>query len=122
MGRLSELNSGARAILANPAHAPFALSAISVWEVCTKCRKRPHELALQLPIEQWLAVALPKTLIRVIPIDAEIARLSNQLPGTFHEDPADRLIVASAIAHKLTLVTSDERILAYPHIPCFDTR
>ena len=38
------------------------------------------------------------------------------LPGSFHRDPADRLLVAAARRSGLTLVTADDRILAYPHV------
>ena len=38
------------------------------------------------------------------------------LPGTFHRDPADRVLVATARRDGLTLVTADDRILAYPHL------
>lgn len=122
LGRSFEFNAAARALIFDPARAPFALSAISVWEVCTKFRKRPADLALQLPLDQWLGLALRPAIIGVMPIDAAIARESNRLPGDFHEDPADRLIVATARVHDLVLVTSDEKILAYPHVRSLDTR
>ena len=38
------------------------------------------------------------------------------LPGEFHRDPADQLIVATARIHDCPLVTSDSRILNYPHV------
>jgi len=42
-----------------------------------------------------------------------------QLP---HRDPADRLLVATALAYGLTLVTADERLLACPKLPLFPNR
>jgi PIN domain nuclease of toxin-antitoxin system len=45
-----------------------------------------------------------------------------QLPGSFHRDPADRQIVATAICHGLTLMTADERILQYPAVKTLDAR
>jgi PIN domain nuclease of toxin-antitoxin system len=44
------------------------------------------------------------------------------LPGAFHRDPADRLLVAAARRNNLTLVTADDRILAYPHARSQDAR
>ena len=45
---------------------------------------------------------------------------STKLPGAFHPDPADRIIVATALEHALehgiAVVTPDERIRAYPHV------
>jgi PIN domain nuclease of toxin-antitoxin system len=90
---------------------PFGLSAISIWEVTLKARKRKLEL---LPTtDQWLQSALGRNLVQVLPVEAAIARLANELPGVFHEDPADRLIAATALRHNLTIVTSDTRIRAY---------
>ena len=44
------------------------------------------------------------------------------LPGAFHKDPADRILVATAREHLLTLVTADERILAYDGVETLDAR
>jgi PIN domain nuclease of toxin-antitoxin system len=51
--------------------------------------------------------------VQVLPIDAAIARLANELPGTFHEDPADRLIAATALQLNLAVVTSDTNFRSY---------
>ncbi len=122
IGAINELNAASLAVLRDPANAPFALSSISVWEVCTKFRKKPQQLSLALPLDPWLALALQPGFIRVIPIDANLARGSNDLPGVFHEDPADRLIVATARRDNLILLTSDDKILNYPHVQGLDTR
>ena len=122
VGAIHEPNSTAQATLMAHKNAPFALSAISVWEICTKFRKKPHELSLTLPLDAWLNKALEPRFIKVIPIDADLARLSNELPAPFHEDPADRLIVATARRSGMILVTSDEKIIKYPHVESLDTR
>jgi PIN domain nuclease of toxin-antitoxin system len=46
-------------------------------------------------------------------LEPAIAIESCKLPGTFHADPADRMLVATARIKKLTLVTRDARILKY---------
>jgi PIN domain nuclease of toxin-antitoxin system len=122
VGRLSELNAAAQAVLADPANAPFALSAISVWEVCTKFRKKPAELSIVLPLDEWLSIALQPKFVHVISVDADIARASNELPLPIHEDPADRIIVASSRRHGLQLLTSDAKLIEYPHVQTLDTR
>lgn len=122
VGLTEQLNVAARAVLTAQGNAPFALSAISVWEVCTKVRKKPQQLQLTLSLAEWLRIALQPRFIRIIPIDDELSRLSNELPGELHDDPADRLIVATARRHDLVLLTSDEKILAYPHVRSLDTR
>ena len=115
-----ELNERARALLSRPDITPLALSAISVFEVTLKTRK--GKIDLRLPVNQWLDLALNRDLVTVIPINAEIARAANSLPEPFHEDPADRLIVATARLRNLTLVTSDEKLVRYAHLQSFDTR
>ena len=115
-----QIHPRARAVFETPAFAPLALSAISVWEIALKFHK--GKLDLTLPLDAWLQLALRPGLVEVIPIDAGIARRSSELPGDFHNDPADRFIVATALARGLTVVTSDERILAYSHIRSLDIR
>ena len=47
---------------------------------------------------------------------------SYALPGSFHPDPADRLLVATARVHGLTLLTADKRILRYSKVRSMDAR
>ncbi len=115
-----QLSERARALLTRPDITPLALSAISVFELTLKVRK--GKIDLRLPSDQWLDLALNPNLITVIPIDAEIARAANSLPEPFHQDPADRLIVATARLRNLTLIAGDEKILQYAHLQSFDTR
>ena len=115
-----QLSERARALLTRPDITPLALSAISVFELTLKVRK--GKIDLRLLSDQWLDLALNPNLITVIPIDAEIARAANSLPEPFHQDPADRLIVATARLRNLTLITGDEKILQYAHLQSFDTR
>jgi PIN domain nuclease of toxin-antitoxin system len=51
-----------------------------------------------------------------LPVDVDIALKSVHLPGQFHKDPADRMIVATARKLAVPLVTKDEKIRAYPHV------
>lgn len=107
-----ELSAQARDLITR-SREPFFLSAISIWEVCLKVRK--GKLTLSTPIDAWLRITLRPSFVRVVPLDAEIARTATELPDGFHEDPADRFIVATARRLDLTIITSDQRILAYPH-------
>jgi len=61
----------------------------------------------------WIRTALSAPGIRLMPLTPEIAVASARLPAAFHGDPADRILVATARDHGLTLVTKDERIRAY---------
>jgi PIN domain nuclease of toxin-antitoxin system len=73
-------------------------------------------------LDSWLhrgAVAFGLTTLDITP---RIALLAYNLPGKFHKDPADRILVATAIHHGLTLATADDRILSYPHVMSTDAR
>lgn len=92
----------------------IAVSVISVWEVATKCAL--GKLTLPMPVEKWFELARTYRGIVIEPVTAEDALVSACLPGDFHKDPADRIIVALARRLRAPLVTSDNLILAYPHV------
>ena len=50
-----------------------------------------------------------------LPIDCEVAIRATQLPN-LHRDPADRIIIATAMVHQLKIITPDQHIQAYPEI------
>lgn len=90
------------------------LSSISIWEVAVKVQS--GKLAIPMEISQWyeLARSYPATVIEPLsPVDA-IA--STQLPGDFHNDPADRMIISLARRLGVPLVTCDRKILEYKHV------
>ena len=66
--------------------------------------------------KRWLNNAIDNSGLRVIELTPEIAMESCNLPGDFHKDPADRIIVATARTHNLTLLTKDRKIIEYPHV------
>jgi PIN domain nuclease of toxin-antitoxin system len=82
---------------------------ISLWEVALLVHLGRLELAM--PLESWLAVAAAAATVRVLPITPAVVAEMNRLPVGFHQDPADRLIVATARVHDLPLATHDGRIL-----------
>lgn len=91
--------------------ARLLVSAISVWEVAMLEAK--GRIALSLDVLQWVENALAAPGIRLQPLLPAIAVQSSRLPGEFHGDPADRLLVATARHLNAVLVTRDEKILAY---------
>ncbi len=70
-------------------------------------------IVLAKPCAQWVREALSAPGLSLTPLTPEIAVESCQLPGSFHDDPVDRMIVATARVADATLVTKDERIFAY---------
>ncbi len=87
------------------------IPAIVAWEIGLAVSK--GRLGLSMDVDTWLARAFALPGIQELPLAAGVALASTRLPGSFHSDPADRLIVASARAHGAPLVTSDKAILAY---------
>ena len=84
----------------------LGISAISLWEVSMLLQYGRIELSL--PLEIWLEKACSQPKIRLLPISVAIAVRTARLE--MHGDPADRLIVASALVHQCALVTRDENI------------
>ncbi|WP_323118029.1 type II toxin-antitoxin system VapC family toxin [Burkholderia alba] len=92
----------------------LVISSISAWEIAM--RVRSERLVLTMETDTWLATVAKIDGVRFAPVDAEIAARSATLPGEFHKDPADRMIVATARRFAAPLVTRDEKIRAYPHV------
>ena len=91
----------------------LGVCAISCWEVAKLVELGRVQFAV--PVEQWLAQAL-RPPVQVLPLSVEVAVGSTRLPGTFHRDPADQLIVATARLYDCPLLTMDRLIRAYPHV------
>lgn len=111
----SKLSSKAQAIIdiEEPQNG-LLVSAISVWEIAVK--SSIGKLNLPLPIEEWYDLAQEHSGIVIEPLSPLDAIASTQLPGNFHKDPADRIIVAIARRYEIPLISRDENILNYPHV------
>ena len=96
------------------------LSPMSIVEVAQKHHK--GKLELPLPLKLWVANSLPKDRVKIIPISPEVALRAYAWTEDFHGDPADRLIAATAVSYGLTLVTSDEKLLARSDLRTLSTR
>jgi len=88
--------------------SPLWVSDISLWEVATLVAL--GRIALPLPVRTWLERATAPPLVQRIGISPAVAAEVAALPLTFHRDPADRIIVASARVLGATLLTRDQRI------------
>ena len=87
------------------------ISAISVWELSMLVAK--NRIALSKPIQQWVTESFNQPGVNLALLSAKIAIESSFLPGNFHGDPADRIIVATARIEDLILLTRDRKILSY---------
>ncbi|KQR76462.1 twitching motility protein PilT [Burkholderia sp. Leaf177] len=92
----------------------IVVSTITAWEIAMLVER--ETLAFSMDVEHWLAQVQQIPGVRFEPIDVEISTRSVKLPGEFHKDPADRLIVATARKFGAPLVTKDLKIRAYAHV------
>jgi PIN domain nuclease of toxin-antitoxin system len=90
------------------------VSSITAWEIAMLVGR--GRLTLTMDVLAWLSTVSRISGVRFIPIDNEIAVASVDLPGRFHQDPADRIIVATARKFGISVVTRDRRIRTYPHV------
>lgn len=90
------------------------VSAISAWEIAMLVDK--SRLFLSMDVDEWLDQVAALPAVHFVPVDRHISVHSVRLPGEFHADPADRLIVATARRLNVPLVSGDEKIRNYPHV------
>lgn len=90
------------------------LSAISPWEFSVLLEK--GRIGISCSPEDWIKAALEMPKLRFVHLTPVIAYRSTVLPSPFHDDPADRIIVATAREEKATILTKDRRILGYKFV------
>lgn len=97
---------------------------ISFWEVAMKAAKGQLTLATDGAV--WLDRAARAPGIRYVPLDRNVLVQSTRLVGDVHGDPADRMLIAAAQLHGMSLMTVDAQIIAYakaqPGVPVCDAR
>ena len=106
------LPSAARnAINSAAARGALAVAAISIWEIAllASCGR----VRLGKPTLEWVEQSLSAPGLTLEPLSPRIAVESCQLPGQFHNDPADRIIAATARCTGAVLMTRDRRMLDY---------
>lgn len=90
------------------------ISAISCWEIAKLVEM--NRLTLSLNVLTWLQTALSYPKIQLVALTPEIVVESTCLPGNFHKDPADQLIVATARILGCPILTEDSKILNYADV------
>jgi PIN domain nuclease of toxin-antitoxin system len=91
----------------------IGVPAISCWEVAMLVAKKRLELDRDVLLWMRQALALPR--VEILALSPEIASNAATLSG-FHGDPADRLIVATALILESTLITRDRLIRDWPGV------
>jgi PIN domain nuclease of toxin-antitoxin system len=90
------------------------VSAMSAWEVMLLVNK--GRLGLAMEVSSWFERVRQINCVRLVPLDHKISIAAADLPGSFHKDPADRMIVATARSLSAPLVTKDRQIRKYEHV------
>jgi len=93
--------------------ARVAVSAISCFEIALLVRR--GRLDLPLPVSEWLNEALAGSSIECLAVNCDIARRAVELTE-IHRDPADRIIIATALQHNAQLASSDSLFPSYPEL------
>ena len=89
------------------------VSPVSGWEVGLLATRRRAPLSFRPDVVTWFERLLSRPGIRAIELEHRVAVSAAFLPGKLHDDPADRLLVATARDRGVPLVTRDRRILGY---------
>ncbi len=110
----AQLFRRARSLLAKTPPEQRVIASISIWEFAMMVTR--GRIQLTISPDEWLDYAISKTGITILNLDSRTALESCNLPGKFHKDPADRIIVATARIHQAKLITRDQKIIDYPHV------
>ena len=90
------------------------VSVISVAELA--CAAERRRIVIDQHWKTWFRYYTELNGWVIEPISLEIMEEAYSLPETFHTDPADRILAATARIHDLTILTADRKILDYPHV------
>lgn len=90
------------------------ISSISTWEVALLVSR--NRLRLTMNVNDWIQRSEALPFMKFIPVNNSIAVQSVYLSSPLHNDPADRIIIATALSLSMPVVTKDEKIINYPHI------
>lgn len=94
--------------------AGLIVSVFSTWEIAKLVQK--GKLELSTPCREWIMAAMQADGISMHPVSPEVCIESTELPGVFHGDPADQIIVATARLLSAPVVTADRKIRSYRHV------
>lgn len=90
------------------------ISSISAWEVALLVTR--GRLGLTMEVAAWIARSESFPFFQFVPVNNAIAVKSVVLPGPLHADPADRVIIATALTLGAPIITKDKRLTDYPHV------
>jgi PIN domain nuclease of toxin-antitoxin system len=110
-----QLSSTARAVCEQMEREGGFASAISVWELGVKVKN--GKLDMGLPLSEFVRRLQTSGVVELVPVDTSIWLRTVMLDWN-HRDPADRVIVATALEKGLPLLSRDETLHAYGGVRC----
>ncbi len=108
-----KLNQRQRELINIYQSSGLGISIISCWEVAKLVENK--KLILSCSVDEWLNGGIVYPRVQLLNLTLPIIVASTQLTG-FHRDPADQLIVATAQIYNCSLLTADNKILAYTNV------
>ena len=104
--------------LLNQSESELHLLVVSAWEI--GCAHRRGRLRCDRPWPEWFRHHAAALQCRVLPVTLPMIEVADALSDPFHKDPVDRIIVGCARSEGWTVITTDKRILDYPHVQCLN--
>ncbi|MEX0720017.1 MAG: type II toxin-antitoxin system VapC family toxin [Balneolaceae bacterium] len=86
----------------------LTISWVTIWE--TEMLERKGRIKLRPDINTWMKLATKPGVCSILPVDLEVVLKQRDLPESFHNDPADRLIASTAMLSGYPLATMDKKI------------
>lgn len=112
-GEPNKLSERAVQVLEAPDSVIYVSSVTAAELACAVERDR---IRLTEHWKPWFRRCLRVNGWNCVPLDLDVIEEAYSLPPPFHQDPVDRMLVATARLRRLTIITGDPRILAYPHV------
>jgi len=107
-----QLSQEAIRLCADP-ESQLGVSAVRAWEIALKAARR--KLSLRMAPDVWWARALEQHQLEELPITSRIAIAAAALEA-IHNDPFDRILIATAAEHGLRIVSPDRVISRYRNV------
>lgn len=105
-----------KAILEAQKENSIYVSSITIWEICMLAKN--GEIGFGIDIGDWIKSLESMSGINFVPVDNEVSQKAVFLPELDHKDPADRIIIATALSLGCPLATKDVKIHAYKFVKC----